>query len=145
MKNTPHTKSFLKPCWLCLLALFAFLLTACDSQSASLNLDEEFIYAEELIIGLLFTAALVGIIAKRLRLPYTVGLVLMGLALALRGQLEANITSNIILAILVPPLIFEAAYHLNIKELRRNLTQIAVLAIPGVLFTTLLVGWSSAP
>jgi len=141
MKNTLRTKSFMKTQWLSFLVLFAFLLTACESQNASLNLDEEFIYAEELIIGLLFIAALVGIIAKRLRMPYTVGLVIMGLALALRGQLEVNITSDIILAILVPPLIFEAAYHLNIQELRRNLTQIAVLAVPGVLFTTLLVGW----
>jgi CPA1 family monovalent cation:H+ antiporter len=142
MNNTnPRTMPFLNPFCLGMAGLLAFLLTACTAQNSSIELDEEFIHAEELIIGLLFIAAVVGIIAKRLRLPYTVGLVLMGLALAFRGQLDINITPNIILAILVPPLIFEAAYHLNIRELRRNLTQILILAVPGVLFTTLLVGW----
>lgn len=142
MKNTNlHTKSFLKPLSLGITVLLAYLLSACTAQNSSVGLDEEFIHVEELIIGLLFIAAVVGIVAKQLRLPYTVGLVLMGLALAFRGQLDINITPNIILAILVPPLIFEAAFHLNILELRRNLTQILILAVPGVLFTTLLVGW----
>jgi CPA1 family monovalent cation:H+ antiporter len=142
MKNADtHLKSFSKPLWLCLVGALAYLSTACVPHSASPGLDQESIHVEELIIGLLFIAAVVGIIAKRLRLPYTVGLVLMGLALAFQGQLDLNITPNIILAILVPPLIFEAAYHLNLLELRRNLIQILILAVPGVLFTTLLVGW----
>ena len=142
MKTTfsSHT-SLIKPCLLGLLVVLVCGLTACAPRTSSLGLDQEFIHLEELIIGLLFIATIVGIIAKRLRLPYTVGLVLMGLALAFRGQLEINITSSVILAILVPPLIFEAAYHLNLHELRRSLTQILILAVPGVLLTTLLVGW----
>jgi CPA1 family monovalent cation:H+ antiporter len=40
----------------------------------------------------------------------------------------------------VPPLVFEAAFHLNIKDLRYDLAPILALAIPGVLITTGLVG-----
>ena len=37
-------------------------------------------------------------------------------------------------------MVFEAAFHLNFSELRRNLTPILVLAVPGVILTTLIVG-----
>ena len=141
INTTPAYNTRIRNGRLYISGVLVFLLTACAPQTSALGLDEEFIHIEELIIGLLFIATIVGIIAKQLRLPYTVGLVLMGLALAFRGQLDINITSSVILAILVPPLIFEAAYHLNIHELRRNLTQILILAVPGVLLTTLLVGW----
>lgn len=102
--------------------------------------EQQFLLIEELVIGLLFVAVLVGIAAHRLRVPYTVGLVLMGLALTLVGQLEVDISPNLILALLVPPLIFEAAFHLNFNDLRRNLGVILVLAVPGVLLTTVIVG-----
>ena len=40
----------------------------------------------------------------------------------------------------MPPLIFEAAFHLNLPELRRNLAPILAFAILGVVITTVLVG-----
>jgi monovalent cation:H+ antiporter, CPA1 family len=100
----------------------------------------EFFILEEKIILLLFIASLVGIAARRLRMPYTVGLVVVGLGLAIAGQVDLEITSDIILGLLIPPLVFEAAYHLNFDDLQRNLKPILILAIPGVLVTTLLVG-----
>ncbi len=106
-----------------------------DAQKA-----EQFLIIEELIIGLLFVAVLVGVAANRLRVPYTVGLVIMGLILAFRGQVDIQISPNLILALLVPPLIFEAAFHLNYNDLRHNLAPILILAIPGVVLTTLITG-----
>jgi len=100
----------------------------------------QFLLIEEIVILLLLVAVLVGIAAKRLRVPYTVGLVLMGLALSLGVKLEVNIAPNLILALLLPPLIFEAAFHLNLSELRYNLAYILALAIPGVVLTAILVG-----
>jgi monovalent cation:H+ antiporter, CPA1 family len=91
-------------------------------------------------IGLLLIASLVGIATSRLRLPYTVGLVLIGLALSLRGQEPIDISPQIFLGLLVPPLIFEAAFHLKAKDLLKDLGSILALAIPGVLITTFLVG-----
>lgn len=100
----------------------------------------QFFLIEEQVILLLFIASLVGIAARRLRMPYTVGLVLVGLGLTLVGQVHLEITSDLILGLLIPPLVFEAAYHLNFSDLQRNLKSILILAIPGVLVTTFLVG-----
>src|SRR5919106_235982 len=92
-------------------------------------------------VALLAIATLVGIVARRIRIPYTVGLVAVGTALAvLYQQLPIEIAPEIIMGIFVPPLIFEAAFHLPLGELRRNIIQILTLAIVGVLMTTFLVG-----
>jgi len=92
------------------------------------------------VIGLLLIASLVGIVTNRLRLPYTVGLVLIGLALSFQDQGNIEIPPEIFLGLLVPPLIFEAAFHINVSDLLKEFAPILALAIPGVLITTLLVG-----
>jgi len=102
--------------------------------------DRQFLYIEELIIGMLFIAVIVGIVAHRLRVPYTVGLVMIGLILTLGVQLKVNFPPNLILALLIPPLVFEAAFHLNLNDLRNNLVHIVALAIPGVILTTVIAG-----
>lgn len=94
----------------------------------------------ELVIGLLLVASLVAIATERLRVPYTAGLVLIGLILALVGRQEINVSPELFLFILVPPLIFEAAFKVKVKDLFQDLAPILSLAIPGVLLTTFLVG-----
>ncbi|HLB46818.1 MAG TPA: Na+/H+ antiporter [Anaerolineales bacterium] len=101
---------------------------------------EQFLQAETLIIELLLVVSLVAIAVQRLRVPYTVALVVVGLLITFQSPLEIDLTPELILALFVPPLIFEAAFHLNLAELRRNLPSILVLAVPGVLLTTLIVG-----
>jgi len=102
---------------------------------------ENILVVERFIILSLLTASVVAIAARRLRLPYTVGLVLIGLAVTLLSPLEIQISPQIILALLVPPLVFEAAFHIRIDDLRRDFWFILLLAVPGVILTTLLVGW----
>ena len=111
-----------------------------DIQAVSADQSQEFIFIEEIVILMLVVAVVVGIAAHRLRVPYTIGLVLVGLLLTMRGAIVINVAPTLILALLVPPLIFEAAFHLNINDLRRNWIPILVLAIPGVILTTLVVG-----
>ncbi|NJC94993.1 MAG: Na+/H+ antiporter [Anaerolineales bacterium] len=103
-------------------------------------IGESIIIIEEIIIGLLLIASVVAITARQLRLPYTVGLVLIGLALTFLTATEVNISPQIILALLVPPLVFEAAFHIRLDDLRRDFWLILTLAVPGVIITTLLVG-----
>jgi monovalent cation:H+ antiporter, CPA1 family len=102
--------------------------------------NENIIFFEEIIVALLLIASVVAIVARRLRLPYTVGLVLMGLVLSLLSPVAIKISPQIILALLVPPLVFEAAFHLNLEHLRRDFWLIVIFALPGVILTTLLVG-----
>jgi CPA1 family monovalent cation:H+ antiporter len=101
---------------------------------------DQILYSETVIVGLVLVAALVAIVARRGRLPYTVSLVLVGLFIAIRSPLQIHETPELILAIFVPPLIFEAAFHLDLRQLRQNLMPILILAVPGVLLITLLVG-----
>lgn len=101
----------------------------------------EIFLIEEYAVALLLIATLVGIVARRLRMPYTVGLVIVGAGLAILYQpFHIEVEPDLILGIFVPPLIFEAAFHLPVNELRRNLFSILALAIGGVLLTTFLVG-----
>ena len=100
-----------------------------------------FLSTETLIIELLLIASLVAIAVQRLRIPYTVALVVVGLLITFQSPVQISLTPELILALFVPPLVFEAAFHLNINELRRNFLRIFLLAVPGVIVTTLVVGW----
>jgi CPA1 family monovalent cation:H+ antiporter len=101
---------------------------------------ENLLQTETLIITLMLVATLVAIAVRRIRLPYTVSLVLVGLFLSIQSPMDVEVTPEIILALFVPPLIFEAAFHLDFRLLRENLVPILMLAVPGVVLTTLLVG-----
>ncbi|UCC63809.1 MAG: cation:proton antiporter, partial [Anaerolineae bacterium] len=101
---------------------------------------EEFLTIEGLIILLVLVATLVAIAVRRIRLPYTVALVLVGLASTVWRPLDIVVTPELILFLFVPPLIFEAAFNLDLRLLRDNLAPILVLAVPGVLLTTFFVG-----
>ena len=76
-----------------------------------------FITTETLIIELLLVASLVAIAVRRLRVPYTVALVLVGLLITAQAPLQLTLNPELILALLVPPLVFEAAFHINLSEL----------------------------
>src|SRR5712692_5279315 len=97
---------------------------------------EQFLNTEALIIELLLVVALVAIAVRRLRIPYTVALVIAGLFITLRQPVEFSLTPELILALFVPPLVFEAAFHLSFADLQRNLAVILLLTVPGVILTT---------
>jgi Na+:H+ antiporter len=101
---------------------------------------EQFRATETLMIELLLIVSLVAIAVRRLRVPYTVALVVVGLLITFQQPLEIDLTPELILALFVPPLVFEAAFHLDVHRLRDNLVPILVLAVPGVLLTTVMVG-----
>lgn len=92
------------------------------------------------MIGLLLVAALVALVARRLRLPYTVGLVATGAALALAHvDTGVSLTRGLIFNALLPPLLFEAALSLSGRELRRDWLPITLLAALGVVISAAVV------
>lgn len=104
----------------------------------------------DLVVVLLLAAAIVAIITRRAALPYTFGLVIAGLLLALIPQVqEVRLSQELIFLVFLPPLIFEAALHNNWKTLVRDLPVIGVLAVLGVVFSAavmalgmhFLLGW----
>jgi len=102
--------------------------------------EAELPHAIELLVGLLGLAAFVAIVARPLRLPYTVALVIAGLAVGIAagaaGIPSLPVSSDIVLLVLLPGLVFEAGYRLRFPELRRWFRGLALLAI-GMFISTL--------
>ena len=101
---------------------------------------EHFLEVETLVIELLLVATLVAMAVRRLRVPYTVALVVVGLLITFGRDMQVALSPELVLALFVPPLVFEAAFHFRFRELRENLIPILVLAVPGVILTTVIVG-----
>ncbi len=105
----------------------------------------------EFLIWLLIAASVIAVIAIRARIPYTVALVLGGLALGslhlpiLQGIYQAHrpdwLTPDIILILFLPALLFEGSIKINLRQLTENLVPIVVLATLGVLAATLVAGY----
>jgi CPA1 family monovalent cation:H+ antiporter len=99
---------------------------------------------------LLLIAAVVALVARRFRIPYSVGLVLAGIALSLLPFVShVQLTREMLFTAFLPPLIFEASLYIPWKELRRDLPVILVLVTIGLLLSAgltaagmhYLVGW----
>jgi CPA1 family monovalent cation:H+ antiporter len=85
---------------------------------------------------LLLIAAVVAMLTRRLRVPYSVGLVAAGMALALLPfSPNVPLTKDLLFTALLPPLIFEAAFGIRWEALRKDLPVILVLATIGVLLS----------
>ena len=94
-------------------------------------------FTVERIELIVFAGAMVALIARRLKIPYTVGLVIAGfLASFLHLPLGINFSQELLFKVLLPPLIFEAALYIQWRELRRDLPLIATYATVGVLLST---------
>ena len=101
---------------------------------------ESFLQTEIVIIELLLIASLVAVAVQRIRLPYTVALVIVGLILTALGSIRFELTEALILALFLPPLLFEAAFHVDLNLLRKYLKPILTLAILGVIISAFIVG-----
>ncbi len=87
-------------------------------------------------VAFLVAMPLVVVVSERLRVPYTVVLVLVGLiASALPIHEQVRLEPGVAVALLLPGLVFEAAYRLDGDMLRRTFGSVALLAVPGVLIT----------
>ena len=96
--------------------------------------DDTTLEAVELFVALVAAAAIVALVARRFALPYTVALVVLGLGIAALGPTrDISISPQLVLIVLVPGLVFEAAYRLDVDELRRTFLGVVLLAVPGVL------------
>ena len=105
-------------------------------------------------VNFLGVAIVVAIIARRMGLPYTVGLVLTGIGLAVTGlETGAMLTHDFIFDVILPPLLFEAALSIHWRELRRDMLPVVVLSTVGVVISAVVVAagmiellaWPAAP
>lgn len=85
---------------------------------------------------LLLMAAVVAMLTQRLRLPYSTGLAAAGILLAVfRFAPQVALTKDLLFSALLPPILFEAAYDIPWRQLRREFAVIFVLATLGVVLS----------
>ena len=106
--------------------------------------------AVEFLLWLLIAASIIAVFAERLRIPYTVSLVVAGLLLgALRmpvlsplqsGHRPDWLTPDVILIVFLPALIFEASIKIDVRHLFREFVPLLLLANFGVVIATLVTG-----
>jgi len=103
------------------------------------------------LLGLiLIVATLTAMLTRRIGMPYSVGLVLAGIILALTPTgANLQLTPDLIMQVFLPPLIFEAAIQINWKPFKREFPLLLMLVTVGVLLAAalvavamhLLIGW----
>jgi CPA1 family monovalent cation:H+ antiporter len=95
---------------------------------------------------LLLGATLLGSVAFRLQIPYASMLVLGGVVFAsLHLVAVPQLNPDLLLFAFLPPLLFEAAFRLDQRELRLLARPMLVLAVPGTILTAVLVGGALLP
>src|SRR5690349_12258679 len=102
---------------------------------------ETTIQAIELFVGLVGVAGIVGWLLHRLAvpIPYTVALVVLGIVAGVVLPVDVAVSPDIVLLVLLPGLVFEAALRIDIDDFRRTFGGVVLLAAPGVLVSAAIV------
>lgn len=93
---------------------------------------------EAQVLLLMGIAAVVGMAARRYRLPYTIALTGTGLVLGfleLAPLRHVGLDGELLMLLFLPALLFEAAFHIDPRTLRRDLGVVLGLAVAGVLLS----------
>jgi monovalent cation:H+ antiporter, CPA1 family len=90
-------------------------------------------HAEIALVALFSVATAVALLARRMKVPYTVALVVAGLVLGtVRAFEPPHLTKELLYAVFLPGLVFEAAFALEFRRFWQNKLVILALAIPGL-------------
>ncbi|MBX0323469.1 cation:proton antiporter [Halomicroarcula sp. F13] len=94
------------------------------------------------LLAVFIIAAGVGIfVAKVGRFPYTIALLIAGFVASVVGvSVQIELSHDLILLVLLPPLLFEGAATTDLERLRRNVVPILLLAVVGLLVSVGLLG-----
>lgn len=96
----------------------------------------EFAHGVAAFVTLIGAALLIAILAERVRIPAAVAMVAVAAFVHIPPPFAFG---DALLFVFLPPLIFEAAWNLDLDALRRTAWRIALLAIPGTLATAAIV------
>jgi monovalent cation:H+ antiporter, CPA1 family len=100
--------------------------------TSSLNLN--------VLLTMLFLASGVAIVTKWVRLPYSIALVIVGLAVGVSHAVPiVTMTPDLIMLVFLPVLLFEAAWHLKFDSIKSCARPVSLLATVGVLISAVVV------
>ncbi|MEM1282487.1 MAG: cation:proton antiporter [Chlamydiota bacterium] len=106
-----------------------------------------------ILLGFLLLAAITQSACKIIKVPYAVALVLLGIIITntsiwffpgqeypFPGKIADNLKSDFIIYICLPTLIYASAFSLDTRLLMKIILPVHVLAIPGLLLSTAVIG-----
>ncbi len=105
----------------------------------------ELIFVLVILLGI---AMLVTGICRKLPVPFTVILVLVGMLLGKLAEVwqplaqlqDFDLSPEIMLFVFLPALIFESGFALDARQMTKDLAPILIMAIPAMLMSTVIVG-----
>ena len=94
------------------------------------------------VLTVFIIAAAVGLVVAKIGdFPYTIALLIAGIAASIFGvEIDITLSHDLILLVLLPPLLFEGAATTDLSRLRRNLVPILSLAIVGLVVAVAILG-----
>lgn len=100
------------------------------------------------IFTLMFFSLGINLLSLKIKIPYTVLLVIGGSLLVPLSKIEVfsfvtsfQLTPESLFFVFLPILIFESAYNINIRNIKENKVSISMLAIVGLLISTFFIGF----
>ncbi len=92
------------------------------------------------VLILLVITLIVALISRRLRLVYTLVLVVAGLLIGFLPFLsQVHLDPNVVLFLFLPALLFEGAWNVEVEKLAADWLPVVLLAIPGIVISLALV------
>lgn len=92
--------------------------------------------AELVFLALLFFVVLFAVLARKLQTPYPIVLVIAGLVLSfIPGAPHIQLNPDVVFLVVLPPLLYAAAWQTSWREFRFNMVSIFMLAFGLVGFT----------
>ena len=114
-------------------------------RPSGIRLIELAMTIETTLVILFSVATAAAITARRLKIPYTAILVIAGMLIGALGAVNPpRLTRDLLFAVILPGLLFEAAFNLDVGIFLRNKMAISALAIPGVIAAIFLAGAGTA-
>ena len=103
------------------------------------------IHAVEIVFIVLLTfVVMFAVLARKLQTPYPIVLVIAGLFLSLFPRIpKITLNPDVIFLVVLPPLLYSAAWLTSWREFKFNLLSISFLAIGLVVFTVRGVAWTA--
>ncbi len=93
-----------------------------------------------LLVLLLLIALVVILITRRLSVPYTLGLVVVGLLISIFHVLPSvRLDPDLVLFVFLPALLFQGAWEMHVSDLWAHWLAVLLLAVPGVLISLVVI------
>ncbi len=96
----------------------------------------------EIVFLLMVITSVAMVVRYFSKLPYTIALIFAGIIVSFFNIFpDIHLTPELIFHVLLPPLLFEAAFNLNFNELKENIKPVLLYAVIGVVIAVIVTGF----